>query len=127
MHLGKISMLFILILFVLKSDLRSLYKSSILSPTRTDDSTSISKCEPPLKSNPRFTCLDGKKLGNLSTCEFDRKLGSEKNKPNKQKNNMDNTLNFEKYNITKSRLYKDYFFKSDIIPFMTLTFTSSDI
>lgn len=61
----------------------------------------MSKCEPPLKSKPRFTCLDGKKLGNLSSCEFERKLGSEKNMPNRQTNIIDKTLNFEKYNIVK--------------------------
>jgi len=45
--------------------------------------------------------LEGKKLGNLSSCEFERKFGSEKNKPNRQTNIIDKNLNFEKYNIIK--------------------------
>ena len=47
----------------------------------TSVSTSSSKCEPPCRSNPKLTCLFGKKLGKLFNESLLKKLGDANKSP----------------------------------------------
>ena len=62
----------------------------------TDASTSIKRCEPPLKSKPRFICFDGKILGKESIFSVDNKFGKAKIIPRKETIITVSDLNLEK-------------------------------